>query len=454
MKFFYTGVVLVVGSLLCGMLCSCQNDASMAVPLEEIERTPRCIEWLNDKADISGYQSEDSLYYVYDDVAGASYVRRIELKSGKDEYACQDPYCMHKDKKCPFWIAPRTYKVLAIPVEKNLVLLNFGGSGYPELRKEERQAWVDMVGKDGTNRKRLATFEYGYTVAALPQGGLARDSHYVYFVLDQHPESGFLRTLYRVDTLEEKVEAVCDLTGEEEKIVGGWNDQLVLTYAPGSYSEALVEELKTHVVRINPESGNTVPVLTHDYLDTGACWDNKYILLTRENQICTYDLEDGILLQEKTVDLPCLENSRWQFNGMVDGKMMISQCGLDEVWYIYGVDPKTGETQLIQHQYEYKDEYEDSIWGGTASLRPCTVLAQAEDQYLICTGETQEEPQSAHKGILGFIKPEVTSKKEYSLISKEEFWNGSGSGKPIVFAQDIALEDRKDRMNIPSFLIH
>lgn len=454
MKKYDAGVIVVFSLLLCGMLCSCQEDASMTVHIKDNESDSMHIEWLNEKTETLGYQAADALYYVNDAVGGTSYVRRIDLHTGKDERACQDPYCMHNDEKCPFWISPKTYKVITIPVDEKLVLLHYGGYGNQGMQKKERQAWVDIVGKDGTNRKRLITFTDGTTIAGLPQGGLARDARYVYFVLDQHPDSGFLRTLYRVDPLAAQVEAICDLPGEEEKIVGGWNNQLVLTYAPSSYKETPVEELEMHVVRIDPDKGDTVPVLTHSYLDTGACWDNKYILLRSDNQICTYDLEDGKLLQEKAVDLPHLENGYWQFNGMVDGKMTVSQRGAEGDWYVYGIDPVTGKTQPIQHQYAYRDEYWGSTEADNDSLCPCTVLAETEDQYLICTGVIQKKPQSAHQGILGFFQPETISEKQYSLISKEAFWNGSGSGTPITVIQDIALEDRKDQMDIPSFLIH
>ena len=57
-------------------------------------------------------------------------------------------------------------------------------------------------------------------------------------------------------------------------------------------------QLVTQVVRLDPATGETVPLFEHSYIDAGGCKNGQYILLQTDHMLRSYDLMTGELVRE------------------------------------------------------------------------------------------------------------------------------------------------------------
>lgn len=392
------------------------------------------VEWLNDRA--KGYCSASGMYRaIQREDQLAQNIFYTDFASGQEIYLCSQPNCTHDSESCPAWLPLSGAITRVIPVGGKVVIL-YGGIS--SAQGESALPQVLLMDPDGGSRKTIARFEASDMVAAMPRGGLARDGQHLYFVL--HSQTDSLRTLYAVDIAAEQVLPVCQLPGEEEKILGGIGQELLLSYTPGSYNmDNKAEDLTTQFVRLDPASGTVTPLFSRPYLeDFLGCAGGKAYLLDSAGTLRSFDLQTGALAAELQTDLPkeVLAGFPMPQMGIFEGKALLCRQlpledlentePLSSIAYC-AVDLATGQSTRLP--YTFFSEY-----GGEL---PCAVLGQDGTRFLLESGQTTistaqpnslSESSGAESG--KFVKAESTLTL-CSLMDKADFWAGSGSAAAV-----------------------
>lgn len=389
--------------------------------------TQEGVEWLNDRA--GGYGSTSGFYRTISrDDQNAQNLLYTDFATGQEIYLCNQPNCTHNTDSCTAWLSLSGAVTRVIPVGEKVVIL-YGGRSYAE--GENSKPHVLLMNPDGSERRTIASFESTDMVAAMPRGGLARDAENLYFVLQSQDVN--TRTLYAVNVVTEEVSPVCALPEEEEKIVGGSGDALLLSYTPGSYNiEAKAADLITQFVRLDPKTGAVTPLFSASYLDTFlGCFDGKGYLLRQDGMLCSYDLQTGQTAAEMQTDLPVSElevGSDWA--AVFDGQGYFSrreamsfeeqEAAKYSPRRYYAIDLATG--QCTQLPYTYVNEE----WGTEQAM---TIEAQSTTQFLLTSGS--QNIQIAAEDEDGKISTVTGTISTYSLISKEDFLAGRETAVPV-----------------------
>ena len=427
----YYSIILLLG-LCIVMLTSCGQDdtTSSTEPLTVGQATIQGdVQSIRDDPYARGNESTTGFYRtVPNEKDGSEIIHYVDFATGQEIALCSQLNCRHNNESCTAWIPASQARNIVVPVGNKLVLLRGGNPNFAEILGDDSLAQVEIMNLDGTDRQVIHQFSAVEHVPGMPRGGFARDGQNLYFMIDS--VSGGPRTLYAANVETNQVTALYEMNEEEARIVGGTNSEIILEYTPGAYDISIKgSDLITTVIRFNPETKEVTPLFEHSYLDAGTCVNGKYFLLQSDGMIRTYDLQTGALLQEKSVHLS--DNFEWSTRrslGFYDGNLMV--CGEnnflpEEVtedyrpFFYYGINPETGSVNEVN--WTYKDYFGEN--------QPIKIVAETDMNLLVQSGAES----------MSITLPDLEGKKygnrtdidQYGLISKEDFWNGTGEITPV-----------------------
>lgn len=432
------GTILLSGALL---LTGCHKEFGDSAPQYKNEpsyaigstaKIPSGIEALNDD-NLDGYYSATGYYRTIKRGAdGSKNICYIDFATGQEIILCSQINCKHDSEACASWTPVSQGRLMPIPVGNKLVLLHGGNPRFAEILGEDARARVEIMNLDGTDRHLIYKFEATDMVPTLPRAGLARSENTLYFAIESSLAGK--RTIYAVNTDTEEVKAVYVMDGEEEQIIGGVGNHLILEYTPGSYDLSKQnEDLVTKVIKLNLDTSEVTDLFEHPYKEVGTCSDGKYISLGVDHKIHMYDLKTGAEIYTKPVELA--DTFAWndmQCSGIFDGSLVVTGSNTQDCddntessryFFTYRIDPETGNAS------ELNWEYPDVTGYPTASR----IVAETNDNFMVTIGEER----------IGTVMPTLEGKREktgfnvqkYGLISKENFWNNSGEITPIMDAK-------------------
>ena len=422
--FLLLGAILLTG---CG-----QDVTSTSTELPSIGQATvqGDVQSIRDDTYARGNSSTTGFYRtVPNEKDGSEIIHYVDFATGQEIALCSQLNCRHNNESCAAWIPASQARNIVVPVGNKLVLLRGGNPNFAEVLGNDSLAQVEIMNLDGTDRQVIHQFSSVEHVPGMPRGGFARDGQNLYFMIDS--VSGGPRTLYAANVETDQVTALYEMNEEEARIVGGTNSEIILEYTPGAYDISIKgSELITTVIRFNPEIKEVTPLFEHSYLDAGTCANGKYFLLQSDGMIRTYDLQTGALLQENPVHLA--DNFEWSTRrslGFYDGKLMV--CGEnnflpEEVtedyrpFFYYGIDPETGSANEVN--WTYKNYFGEN--------QPIQIVAETDMNLLVQSGAES----------MSITLPDLEGKKygnradidQYGLISKEDFWNGTGEITPVT----------------------
>ena len=375
---------------------------------------------------------------------GSANICYTDFATGQKIVLCSQLNCAHDNEACSAWINAAGGNVMPIPVGNKVVLL-YGGSAYAyKLFGDVASARVEIMNADGTDRRLIHTFAATEQVADKPYAGLARDNENLYFAIEDSQIGPGVRTIYAANVTSGTVAPVYQMTYEEERIVGGVGNQLILEYSVGAFDMSIPgSQLVTQVVRLDPATGETVPLFEHSYIDAGGCKNGQYILLQSDHMLRSYDLMTGELVRETPVELgdpnDMLKNFDWghkYFMGIYDGKLLVegfpvnteelrNWVGEDEhhniPWLYYGIDLETGTT------YELDQMHQD---GNNAPML-AVIAAETDSHFLLRYSATKSEPMDIKK-MDGTIMAAGLRRDIYGFVPKEDFWNNTSEITPVI----------------------
>ena len=381
-----------------------------------------------------------------------------DFESGQEIVLCSQLNCRHNDESCSAWENPWSGYLRTIPVGNQVVLLHSGDLSYFDKYGEKALASIELMNADGTNRQRIHTFSPTEVLATTPNAGMARDAENLYFATENVSEGETAaqhRTLYRLNVTTKELTAIYEMCNEEEHIVGGCGQNIILEYTPNAYDFTLpMTELRSHVISLNPQTGETVPLFEHSFTDVGMCADGKYLLfhgkdmneVSRQktkgsNSICTYNLTTGELLAEHPVI--GMENFNWTGAraalGCSEGKLLV--WGQREILpeeeasaliekgkvipqMLFGIDKDTGEAVRLNWYYTVDEKVK--------LTSPCMIVAETADHYFLTCGETWDAAR--YKLPDGEVRETSQMWYSYGFISKQDFWAGTGEITPVIAA--------------------
>lgn len=439
-KYMYAiTVMLLTGTML---LTGCHKEMENKGQQHNVEQSnsiggtakiPGGIEALNDD-NIDGYYSATGYYRALKRKEdGSKNICYTDFETGQEIILCSQINCKHDNEACASWTPVSQGRLMPIPVGNKLVLLHGGNPRFAEILGEDARARVEIMNLDGTDRHLIHTFEATDMVPTLPRAGLARSENTLYFAIESALAGE--RTIYAANTDTEEVKAICVINGEEERIIGGIENNLILEYTLGSYNLANQnEDLMTKVVKLNLDTTEVTELFEHPYKAVGTCFDGKYISLGIDRNIHIYDLETGAETNTKPVELAnTFDWNDMQCKGMFDGFLVVTGNNTQNYddnpenyryFFSYRIDPETGNAS------ELTWEYPDATGYPTASR----IVAETDDKFMVTIGEERKPT----------VMPTLEGKKvetgfnmqKYGLISKEDFWNNNGESDPIVDAKN------------------
>ena len=381
-----------------------------------------------------GYYSENGYYDVFSCEDGDQNLYYTDFSTGQQRVLCAEPDCPHDNENCPGWLPEPGIRMM-VPVGDKLVYLSGGSFRSSEDQGKQACGWIGMADPDGSSRKLLYQFGPGEWVPTLPRGGFARDQENLYFVLSC-PKAGDksilgTRYLYAANVNTQQVTQICELTEPEERIIGGMGEDLVLRYVPNAYDEDVKNsDLTEKVIRFDPRTGEETFLFEHPFQDVGECVNGRFIAVGVDRVIRSWDLETGELTSEQPVQFPREEELFGTVPmGFVDGRLLVradfklseKETETDPLFY-YGIDPATGEVFEIQHSYKGED----------GVMCPCTVEAELGDELMIQSGQISKlVPYTDENGKKAKTQELIA---QYSILSKDEFWNGTENGVPVQSA--------------------
>lgn len=423
----------IITALLAGtiLLTGCSGKAPSMPPMGVSSKAPEestGVQALRDDADTYGYSSETGYYRTkLNEKDGSEIISYVDFATGQEIVLCSQLNCTHDNEACSAWIPTSQARNMIIPVGNKVVILHGGNPNFSEILGDASLAKVEIMNPDGTNRKVIYTFAPTDRVPSLPRAGFAKDDKNLYFAIESTMAGD--RRLYAANVETEQISLITTMTEPEERIVGGYGRNLILEYTPDAYDfNKKGNELVTQVVRLDLETKESTPIFQHDYINVGACVEDKYILLKQDHKIYTYDLETGKVLQEEQVELN--EDALWdylQYDGFYDGKLMVRVSMKDTIQTAegiqserhYGIDPNTGEA-IEQKRYYVTD---------TEELYAYAVVAETKDQFMIQVN--REDVITNLPGTDGTISPNLYYVPRYAFIEKEDFWSNTGEIAPI-----------------------
>ena len=421
-------VVSIVSLLLLGaiLLTGCgQKYENMLSPEFAPETAPAVttgIEVLRDDT-VKDFNSSSGIYRtIYREKDGSENICYTDFATGQEIVLCSQLNCRHDSEACASWIPLSEAVIRPIPVGNKLVLLHGGNPNFAEMLGEAARAKVEIMNLDGTDRHTIHSFEATDMVPTLPRAGLARSANTLYFAIESSLAGN--RTIYAANVEMEQVEPIYVMEGEEERIIGGTQDALILEYTPGAYDMGNdAKDLVTQVVKLDLNTREVTPLFKHPYQSAGACANGSYLSLQQDHMLHIYDLETGAEMASKPVVLDetfCWEDM--QCKGFFGDYFLVS--GTLEDWSVisYRINPETGEATELKWTYLDVNNYDRSSF----------IIAEYEDQFVIAVGE--ERMITVLPTLEGEKMKRGMPLMQYGLIAKEDFWNNTGEATPIIGA--------------------
>ena len=416
--------LLLLGAIL---LTGCGQKTENTLSPESLPETAPAvttgIEVLQDDT-VKDFHSSSGLYRtIYREKDGSENICYTDFATGQEIILCSQLNCRHDSEACASWIPLSEAVIRPIPVGNKLVLLHGGNPNFAEMLGEAARAKVEIMNLDGTDRHTIHSFEATDMVPTLPRAGLARSSNTLYFAIESSLAGN--RTIYAANVETEQVEPVYVMEGEEERIIGGTQNALILEYTPGAYDMGNdAKDLVTQVVKLDLSTKETTTLFNRPFQSAGTCANGSYLSLQQDHMFHIYDLETGAETASKPVVLD--ETFRWDYmqcNGFFDGYLLASGSTEDREAVSYRINPETGEATELKWTYLDVNNYDRSSF----------IVAEYEDQFVIAIGEERMitvlptlEGEKAKRG-MPFI--------QYGLIAKEDFWNNTGEITPVTDAR-------------------
>ena len=420
-------LLAVIALLMTGgiLFTSCGDEKTEAVRPESLPISAAAtngIEALRDD-NVKDFNSSSGLYRtIYREKDGSENICYTDFATGQEIVLCSQLNCRHDSEACASWIPLSEAIIRPIPVGNKLVLLHGGNPNFAEMLGEAARARVEIMNLDGTDRHEIHAFEATDMVPTLPRAGLARSANTLYFTIESSLAGN--RTIYAANVETEQVEPIYVMECEEERIIGGTQDALLLEYTPGAYDMSNdAETLVTQVIKLDLNTREVTPVFTHPFHSIGVCANGSYVSLQQDHTLHIYDLETG---EEKAVRPVVLDEAfQWEYmqsGRFFDGYLLANSSGVDREFISYRIDVETGEATELKWGYQDITDYP----------KPSFIAAEYEDRFVIAIGERRNVTMmpTMEGEIMGWGLP-VT---QYGLIAKEDFWNNTGEATPIINA--------------------
>lgn len=363
-------------------------------------------EGLADRAGISGYGCPTGYYSFRLRGDASALLCYLDYATEREVVLCSQPNCPHDSDACPAWY-PFANNLRVVPVGDRLIVLQGGSPNYVDLLGADATPKIQVMNPDGSDRQEVFAFPASSWVSTLPRGGFARDDGYLYFTITDQSAGVNARTLCAADG-EGKVFALCSLPEDEERIVGGDGQSLILTCMPGSSNLEGTQTYTTQVLRLDLTTLQAAPLFSCPADAQGVCGQGTYYLLAG-NMLQSYSLTDGSLLSEVETDIPGAQT----LYGVYDGRLLISGYTQEGEALYYAIDTETGARTDLPYLFAQE---------GIVTFGE--VLARAGDR-LVCVADVQNASvtypaQRGEEAVRTYWQSPA-----YALIEDQAFWAGS-----------------------------
>lgn len=341
-----------------------------------------------------GGMGPDGFYYVSAGSRedGSTNLMYLDYATMQQVYLCSQPNCSHDTDACTSYLPYSAGGILSCVVGKQLILV-FPGNLYTGASSgtESVLPHIETMGLDGSNRKTTVTLGANQVISR----PLVTDGTCLYTRLDTTAEDGsFTAQLVRIDPAGGEPEALCTLN--QEWLKGGAGSRLILwdadqsyfAYDPATGERSVLYQAEDALIHSNL-FGSTLA-----YLQDGVF--HLMDLTTGEDKtLGGYQVpeEDGTSVSILDADADHLI-FHLEGAGLSDYYMLTA----DQAAQPWGLLYTTGDMEMPYSR----------------------VTTVGADQYLVIAGEAV--PQTSELENSPYA---VTGERQYVLMSREEYWNGT-----------------------------
>lgn len=323
---------------------------------------------------------------------GSTNLMYLDYATMQQVYLCSQPNCSHDTDACTSYLPYSAGGILASVVGEQLVLVFPGnlqtstGSGTESVLPH-----IETMGLDGSNRKTTVTLGANQVLSR----PLVTDGTCLYTRLDTTAEDGsFTAQLVRIDPAGGEPEVLCPLN--QEWLKGGAGARLILWDAEQTY------------VGYNPATGERIDLYQAEDALIHSNLFGSTLAYLQDGVFHLMDLTTG---EDKTLG---------GYQAKEADGTNISIFDADEDHLIFHV-----ESTDSSDYYMLTADQAPQSWGllyssGDMQMPYSRVTTVGAEQYLVLAGESA--PQTSELGNSPYA---VAGERQYVLMSREEYWNGT-----------------------------
>lgn len=341
-----------------------------------------------------GGMGPDGFYFVSPDCRedGSTNLMYLDYATMQQVYLCSQPNCSHDTDACTSHLPYSAGGILASVVGEQLDLVFPGnlqtsaGSGTESVLPH-----IETMGLDGSNRKTTVTLGANQVLSR----PLVTDGTFLYTRLDTTAEDGsFTAQLVRIDPAGGEPEVLCPLN--QEWLKGGAGARLILWDAEQTY------------VGYDPATGERTDLYqAEDALIHSNLFGSTLAYL----QGGVFHLMDLTTGEDKTLG---------GYQAKEADGTNISILDADKDHLIFHL-----ESAGSSDYYMLTADQTPQPWGllyssGDTEMPYSRVTTVGTDQYLVIAGE--DVPQTSELENSPYA---VTGERQYVLMPREEYWNGT-----------------------------
>ena len=406
----------LIFSAVCALCTACSSPSQAAA---QASSSPRADLVALQSGGVNwGASTQDGFYYVNTKARkdGSCNLMYADYKSEQIVYLSSQGICTHDSASCTSYLMRTLGGIMAVRVGDKIILFYINSSWSDE---GEEPARVESINFDGSGRQTIHTFRPEET----PRTTMVTDGQNIYFVLETVQEDTSVRkNLAKLDTMTGDLELLQEMSVENAEYIWGCCGKDLIVYQCEMQNDGCIYQLsrwdfisdsKEPIYTWNNSSD--FPILYENFLGLKDS-DGYYHLLNLESgndfAFTQYPISDSYLTSIMFAD----------DSGIIIRELIpTSKYTADSRFVSLKADGSVEEWSLLS------DEDGDK--------HPFTPVFDLNDEeYLVYIGYSDESDRVIEDdGTSKFIE---APRRLYSIMSKNDFWNGKNIQHPLQYNVD------------------
>ena len=365
-----------------------------------------------------GASTQDGFYYVNTKARkdGSCNLMYADYKSEQIVYLCSQANCTHDSASCTSYLMPTLGGVLPERVGNKIILFY---KNYPWSDESGEPARVESINFDGSERQIIHTFRPEET----PYNTMVTDGQNIYFVLETVQEDSSVRkNLAKLDTLTGDLDLLQEMSVENSEFIWGCCGEDLIIYQCEMHDDYSISQvLRWNFISGSKESlyswnaSDYTPILYEENLGFKGT-DGYYHLLNLESgndfTFTQYPISDSYLPSIMFAD---------------DSGIIIRE--------LIPTSKYTADSRFVSLKTDGSAEEWSLLSDEDGDKHPFTpVFDLNEEDYLVYIGYSDESDRVIEDdGTSKFIE---APRRLYSIMSKNDFWNGKNIQHPLQYNVD------------------